>query len=123
MKNPFPGPQPYRASDRQRFHGREDLAYRLESSIVANRCVTVFGPSGAGKSSLVQAAVLPALTEGSDARVVRVDGWPEDEDPAGWLARAVHGALDLGDPPAALSATEALVDAARRAARRSPRLG
>ena len=52
-RNPFPGPQPYRASDRERFHGREDMSFKLTASILANRCVTVHGPSGAGKSSLV----------------------------------------------------------------------
>ncbi|WP_438031095.1 nSTAND1 domain-containing NTPase [Sorangium sp. So ce233] len=122
MQNPFPGPQPYRASDRDRFYGRDDLAYRLEASILANRCVTVFGPSGAGKSSLVQAAVLPSLIEKQEIRVARVDAWPEDQDPTRWLADAVYGALGLGDRPAGASPAEALVTAAQRAARGSPRL-
>ena len=61
--NPFPGPQPYRATDRNRFFGREDMVYALKGAILARRCVTVYGPSGAGKSSLTQAAVLPALVE------------------------------------------------------------
>ncbi|WP_437642424.1 nSTAND1 domain-containing NTPase [Sorangium sp. So ce854] len=122
MQNPFPGPQPYRASDRDRFYGRGDLAYRLEASILANRCVTVFGPSGAGKSSLVQAAVLPSLIEKQEIRVARVDAWPEDQDPTRWLADAVYGALGLGDRPAGASPADALLTAAQRAARGSPRL-
>src|SRR5262249_51998652 len=84
--------------------------------------VTVFGPSGAGKSSLVQAAVLPSLSEKQGIRVVRVDGWPEDQAPTRWLADAVYGALGLGERPADASPADALVTAAQRAARGSPRL-
>src|SRR5262249_2359441 len=43
--NPFPGPKPYRASDQERFFGREQLAARLVDDVLANRCVTVYGPS------------------------------------------------------------------------------
>jgi WD40 repeat protein len=122
VRNPFPGPQPYRASDRSRFYGREEMAYHLEGYILANACVTVYGPSGAGKSSLVQAAVLPALVDKEDIRVVRVDGWPEDQDPTRWLADALHGDLGLGARPDGTGPAEALLTAAQRAARRSSRL-
>jgi energy-coupling factor transporter ATP-binding protein EcfA2 len=98
------------------------VAYRLEGSILANRCVTVYGPSGAGKSSLVQAAVLPALLEKQEIRVVRVDGWPEDQDPTRWLAEAVYAELGLGERPANASPADALITAAQRAARGSRRL-
>ena len=121
-RNPFPGPQPYRASDRHRFYGREELSYRLEGSVLANRCVTVYGPSGAGKSSLVQASVIPSLVESRDIRVARVDGWPEDREPTRWLADALFSNLGLGEPPADLSAADALLAAGQRAARRSPRI-
>ncbi|WP_437631117.1 nSTAND1 domain-containing NTPase [Sorangium sp. So ce854] len=120
--NPFPGPQPYRAADRERFHGREDLAYRLEASVLANRCVTVYGPSGAGKSSLMQASVIPALVDAQRLRVVRIDAWPEDKEPTQWLADAIYSALSFGERPAELSAEEALLSAAHRAARKSPRI-
>jgi WD40 repeat protein len=120
--NPFPGPQPYRASDRDRFFGREDLSYRLCGSILANRCVTVFGPSGAGKSSLVQASVIPELLESQDVRVVRVDAWPDGEAPTAWLVAAAYESLGLGEPPEGVAPAEALIAAAQRAARRSPRL-
>src|SRR5690349_15826973 len=92
-KNPFPGPQPYRAVDRALFYGREELSYRLEGSVLANRCVTVYGPSGAGKSSLVQASVIPSLIESQEIRVVRVDGWPEDREPTAWLTAAAYANL------------------------------
>jgi WD40 repeat protein len=120
--NPFPGPQPYRASDRSRFHGREEMAYHLEGYVLANACVTVYGPSGAGKSSLVQAAVLPALVDKQEIRVVRVDGWPEDQDPTTWLADALYHGLELGERPGGVGAADALLAAVQRAARRSPRL-
>ncbi|WP_437552553.1 AAA family ATPase [Sorangium sp. So ce367] len=120
--NPFPGPQPYRTADRERFHGREELSYRLEASVLANRCVTVYGPSGAGKSSLMQASVIPALIDAQRVRVVRMDAWPEDKEPTQWLADAVYSALSFGARPAELSAEEALLSAAQRAARKSPRI-
>ncbi|AUX48209.1 uncharacterized protein SOCE26_097400 [Sorangium cellulosum] len=122
VTNPFPGPQPYRASDRGRFYGREDISYRLQGSVLANRCVTVYGPSGAGKSSLMQAAVIPALVDAQDISVARVDGWPEGEEPTRWLVRAVYTELGLGEPPEELSAEDALLAAAKRAARRSSRI-
>jgi WD40 repeat protein len=122
IKNPFPGPQPYRASDRQRFYGREDISYKLECSLLTNRCITVYGPSGAGKSSLVQASVLPSLIEYQDVRVVRVDGWPEGEDPTRWIANAMYTDLRLGEVPADVPSTEAVLAGARRAARGSSRL-
>lgn len=122
LQNPFPGPQPYRAADRERFHGREDLSYRLTGSVLANRCVTVHGPSGAGKSSLLQASVIPELVHAQGLRVARVDGWPEDRDPTTWLADSLYPELALGERPPGVPAGEALLQAAQRAARKSPRL-
>jgi WD40 repeat protein len=120
--NPFPGPQPYRASDRDRFFGREELSARLEDNVLAHRCVTVYGPSGAGKSSMLQAAVIPRLLEAQQIDVVRVDTWPEESAAAGWLASAMYGQLGLGAPPEGLSPGDAIAAAAKRAARRSARL-
>ncbi|XXY21247.1 hypothetical protein WME88_16670 [Sorangium sp. So ce216] len=122
LPNPFPGPQPYRAADRERFHGREELSYRLEASVLANRCVTVYGPSGAGKSSLMQASVIPALIDAQRIRDVRIDAWPENKEPTEWLADAVYSALSFGERPRDLPADEALLSAAQRAARKSPRI-
>jgi len=119
--NPFPGPQPYRAADRDRFFGRADMAHKLRGSILASRCVTVHGPSGAGKSSLMQAAVLPMLAEKHDARLIRVDSWPEGEDPTKWLASAMHAEFGLGDLPADDLAKELVFKTARGAARASSR--
>lgn len=118
-KNPFPGPQPYRSSDRDRFFGRVDLSARLERSILAHRCITVYGPSGAGKSSLVQASAIPSLIESNEIDVVRVDAWPPDQNPTLWLADAMHADLDLGPRQTDVSAAQAIRTAAQRVARRS----
>ena len=85
MVNPFPGPQPYRAADRDRFFGRDILVKKLANQLMARSATTLFGPSGAGKSSLVQAGVIPKLQETHDFQVVRVDGWPSEERPLSWL--------------------------------------
>lgn len=121
-RNPFPGPQPYRAADRDRFFGREDMSYLLQRSILANRCVTVYGPSGAGKSSLLQASVFPVLVEKHDVRLVRVDAWPEREEPTKWLANAIHAELGLAELSGDADAKEAVFRAAKGAARSSSRL-
>ena len=51
IDNPFPGPQPYRGSDRARFYGREAVARRLASTILAHRCVALFGPTDPRRTS------------------------------------------------------------------------
>src|SRR5689334_212029 len=122
IRNPFPGPKPYRASDREHFFGRDEIAHRLSSLILASRCITVYGPSGAGKSSLLHASIIPKLVATRDARVVRVDGWPEGEKPARWLLRAMHDGLGFGDPPDDLPPGDAVLAAAKRAARASSRM-
>ncbi|AUX46457.1 uncharacterized protein SOCE26_079630 [Sorangium cellulosum] len=123
--NPFPGPRPYRAEDRSRFHGRDDQAKKLMRRVLAHPCVTLFGPSGAGKSSLMKAAVIPTLTEERAFRVVRVDGWPPGEAPVPWLVRELFAELDLGEAPADLGfsgrALEALDQALNLAEQRSDR--
>jgi hypothetical protein len=123
IENPFPGPRPYRRlADCARFFGREDMSRSLESSILANRCVTVYGPSGAGKSSLMRASVIPTLIASYEIRVVRIDGWPEREEPTAWLASALHTDLRQGEPPEGVTPFEAVLDSAKRAVRGSSRL-
>jgi WD40 repeat protein len=121
MINPFPGPQPYRAGDRGRFFGREEIAARLETVVLTQRCTTVFGPSGAGKSSVMQAAVIPHLEEAHDFRVVRVDGWPADRPARAWLADALCAALKLAAAAADSAADHGIGAAIQRAMRRSDR--
>jgi len=108
LDNPFPGPQPYRAADRHRFHGRDAVGRELTSIILAHRSVALFGPSGAGKSSLMQAAVLPTLIDEHDFRVVAVDGWPSGEAPVAWLLEVLLRDLKLTSPTEPLSVFESV---------------
>ncbi len=119
--NPFPGPQPYRTSDRARFYGREAVGHELASTILAHRCVALFGPSGAGKSSVMQAAVIPELDDDYDFRHVAIDGWPADEDPVAWLLYTLHAQLKLTAPDSALGRYESVEWTVRQAFRRSDR--
>ena len=119
--NPFPGPQPYRASDRGRFYGREAVGHELASMILAHRCVALFGPSGAGKSSVMQAAVIPELDENYDFRHVAIDGWPADEEPVAWLLYTLHAQLKLAPPETPLGRYESVEWTVRQAFRRSDR--
>jgi Cdc6-like AAA superfamily ATPase len=121
-RNPFPGAAPYFESDRARFFGREELSRRLEESVLGNRCITVYGPHGAGKTSLLRASVLPALVESQDVREVHVDAWPSHEDPIRRLADSLRAQLASHGDDAALSPSDAVMDAAKRAARGSSRL-
>jgi len=119
FKNPFPGPQPYRAADRDRFFGRDTLVKKLANQLLARSATTLFGPSGAGKSSLMQAGVIPRLQETHDFQVVRVDGWPAAQPPLSWLVQAIHADLGLGEPSADKSGLDALDEAMMLAERRS----
>ena len=100
--NPFPGPQPYRASDRDRFFGRDAAILALGDSILSHRVLTVYGPSGAGKSSLLQAGIIPMLDEEWDLRPVKLESWPPLEilelGPASHLVAEIAEQLQLGHP-------------------------
>jgi WD40 repeat protein len=121
-KNPFPGAQPYRSEDRERFYGRGPLVKKLVNQVLACASTTVFGPSGAGKSSLMQAGVIPALQKFRDIRIVRVDAWPTKEPLLPWLVNEIFTDFDLGPAPKEKPALEALEEAIDLAARRSDRL-
>ncbi|QAT85074.1 high-affnity carbon uptake protein Hat/HatR [Corallococcus coralloides] len=120
-KNPFLGPQPYRASDSDRFFGRETVTQRLVNRILAHPCLTLFGPSGAGKSSVMQAGVIPLLEESHEFRTVRIDGWLAGEAPLARLVRTMHAELELGPPPEQAGTAEALDSALELASQRSDR--
>ncbi len=119
--NPFPGTHPYGVEDHYCFFGRAELAEQLCESILTNRCVTVHGPSGAGKSSLMRAAVLPALVEKHDRRIILVEEWPEEEDPTARLAAVMRAEFGISDMAGDEIAKEFVHKTARSAARTSPR--
>ncbi|HZI04671.1 MAG TPA: hypothetical protein VEZ71_11645 [Archangium sp.] len=119
--NPFLGPQPYRASERDRFFGREESTRKLVQSILAWPCILLFGPSGAGKSSLMQAGAMPLLEEKHGFRTVHVGAWLSGDAPLEWLVHAMFADLLLGPVPEGLDPYEALDEAVRRGERRSER--
>lgn len=98
------------------------MAQKLEGAILANRCVTVYGPSGAGKSSLLQASVFPRLVDKHDIRLVRVDAWPEGEEPIAWLLSAMRAELGSNTTSEDALPKDAVFRAARTAARSSSRI-
>ena len=59
--NPFVGPQPLRTG--QPIFARETEIEQLYYMLLAQRIVLFYSPSGAGKSSLLQAGLIPRLTD------------------------------------------------------------
>lgn len=62
-KNPYQGLQAFESAHATFFFGRENITERLLETVRARPFVTLIGPSGSGKSSLIQAGLLPKLTE------------------------------------------------------------
>jgi tetratricopeptide (TPR) repeat protein len=60
---PYPGPQPFRQVDRDRFYGRTTEAALLAEWWQHNNVTYVVGPAGCGKTSLLLAGVLPLLAD------------------------------------------------------------
>ena len=61
--NPYMGLRPFKRGQRDHFYGREKEARDLSSLIMAERVVLFYAPSGAGKTSLLNARVIPLLSE------------------------------------------------------------
>src|SRR5258707_14250569 len=61
IANPYVGPQPMRKGDA--IYGRDREISELRHFLVAERIVLLYSPSGAGKSSLIQAGLIPKLTD------------------------------------------------------------
>jgi hypothetical protein len=60
---PYPGMRPYGQGQSEVFFGRTDESMKLEARIAGQPLVVVIGPSGSGKSSLIQAGLLPQLSD------------------------------------------------------------
>ena len=58
----FPGLRPYRAEEQSLFFGRERESENLFLSVLGNKVTLLYGHSGCGKSSLINCALIPALT-------------------------------------------------------------
>lgn len=97
---PYCGIQSFRYADQAIFFAREEETARLASLVSVYRGVMLYGDSGAGKSSLVNAGLLPRMTElGVQPERVRVqplrDGElvvgriPTADDGSAWLPSAL----------------------------------
>jgi hypothetical protein len=62
---PYIGPRPFEANDRDRhlFFGRDQEKHEVSSLILANKFLLLYAASGAGKTSLVNAGVLPLVQD------------------------------------------------------------
>src|SRR5215211_7913968 len=59
--NPYVGPRSFQTGEI--LYGRDRETQDLLGLLIAERIVLLHSPSGAGKTSLVQAALIPRLTE------------------------------------------------------------
>ena len=59
--NPYIGPRPYREGET--IYGREREISELLDLLIAERIILLYSPSGAGKSSLLNAAIIPQMTQ------------------------------------------------------------
>jgi DNA-binding winged helix-turn-helix (wHTH) protein/tetratricopeptide (TPR) repeat protein/energy-coupling factor transporter ATP-binding protein EcfA2 len=107
--NPYPGLGAFKAGHQAVFFGRNQaraaLLSRLQSRIGANQgFVLLLGPSGSGKTSLLQAGILPLLTQpyGFDGLCVTAVGRIESahivDSPAHALATAMLQWRVAGEP-------------------------
>lgn len=62
-ENPYIGPKSFTYEDRKKFAGRDADITALYRLLIAERIVLLYSPSGAGKSSLVNAGLLPRMSE------------------------------------------------------------
>lgn len=70
--NPYVGPRTFTEEERKFFFGRDREARDLLSLIVSERMVLFYAQSGAGKSSLINAKIIPYLTEKENFLVLPV---------------------------------------------------
>src|ERR1044072_482738 len=62
-QNPFPGPRPFSANEKNQFFGRDEERDDLVTLISAHRLVFLYAESGIGKTSLLNAGLVLALKE------------------------------------------------------------
>ena len=77
----YPGTRPFSAHDRHLFFGRNDDIRKLSELIVLEKLVVLFSKSGYGKSSLLNAGVIPRLTEKEDHKVLNIRLNEQDRNP------------------------------------------
>jgi hypothetical protein len=73
--HPWPGAAAYQSSDRNFFYGRKRETEELLRLIQRDVLTLVIGAAGVGKTSLIQAGLLPALTDGEWLPIVPKLDW------------------------------------------------
>src|SRR5215216_814693 len=72
---PYKGLQPYVATDRPFFFGRERDQEIIVSNLYAARLTVLYGTSGVGKSSVLLAGVVPELSKKPRLAIVAFRNW------------------------------------------------
>src|SRR4051812_16926244 len=115
--NPFPGLRPFMQVEADLFFGRDRQSDELVRRLASKRFLAVVGTSGSGKSSLVRAGLLPSLEGGFMAAAgthwLTAALRPQD-DPIGFLARALVEAGVLSPLDLSADAAQAVVETTLR---------
>lgn len=81
----YPGPKPFTTAEARIFHGRGEDIDQLSKLVQQQRLMVLFGRSGLGKSSLLNAGLIPRLSEIKEsnqgsfhALSIRFQAWTED---------------------------------------------
>src|SRR5262245_49325424 len=115
--NPFPGLRPFMQEEADLFFGRDKQSNELVRRLASKRFLAVVGTSGSGKSSLVRAGLLPSLEGGFMAEAGahwRMAILRPQDDPIGFLARAIVETGMLAHLDLAQSAAEGVVETTLR---------
>lgn len=115
--NPFPGLRPFMQEEADLFFGRDRQSDELVRRLASRRFLAVVGTSGSGKSSLVRAGLLPSLEGGFMAEAGahwRMAILRPQDDPIGFLARAIVETGALAHLDLAQSAAEGVVETTLR---------
>lgn len=73
---PYKFLEPYTATDKKIFFGRDSEITDVLSTILGQRLLVIYGQAGVGKTSLVEAGVIPRLIE-KRARVLQISSYTE----------------------------------------------
>src|SRR5262245_34851534 len=115
--NPFPGLRPFMQEEADLFFGRDKQSAELVRRLASKRFLAVVGTSGSGKSSLVRAGLLPSLEGGFMAEAGahwRMATMRPQDDPIGFLARAIVETGVLAHLDLAQSAAQGVVETTLR---------
>lgn len=83
----YPGTRPFSKNDRHLFFGRNNDIKQLSELIVIEKLVVLFSKSGYGKSSLLNAGVIPRLTEEENHKVLNIRFNEQDRNPVELLVQ------------------------------------